>query len=46
MWSAKAQSGGLRSVCEGETALCRSEEGEPLDGTDQTVIFQVAVSFL
>jgi len=24
-------------------ALCQSEEGEPLDGRDQTVAFQVAV---
>ena len=26
--------------------LCRSEEGEPWDGIDQTVLFQVDVSFL
>ena len=23
--------------------LCRREEGEPLDGRDQTIVFQVAV---
>jgi hypothetical protein len=32
------------SVCEGEMALCQSEEGEPLDGRYQTIVFQVAVS--
>jgi len=25
--------------------LCRSEEGEPRDGRDQTVVFRVAVCF-
>jgi len=29
-----------------EMALCRSEEGEPCDGSDQNILFQVAVSFL
>jgi len=33
-------------VCEGETARCSSEEGEPWDGGDQTFAFQAAVSFL
>ena len=37
---------GRPEVCEGETALCRSEEGEPWDGRDQTLVFQVALSFL
>jgi len=27
-------------------ALCRSEEGLPWDGTDQTIMFQMIVSFL
>jgi len=26
--------------------VCRSEEGEPWDGTDQTILFQVVVSLL
>lgn len=30
-------------MCEGETALSQSEEGEPLDGKDQTIVFQVAL---
>jgi hypothetical protein len=34
-----------RPVCEEETAMCRREEGEPLDGRVQTIMFQVAVSF-
>jgi len=25
--------------CEGEAALCQSEEGEPRDGRDQTLVF-------
>ena len=33
-------------VCEGEMGLCQNEEGAPWDGTDQTTVFQVAVSFL
>ena len=33
-------------VCEREPVLCRKEEGEPWDGIDQTIVFQVAVSFL
>jgi hypothetical protein len=31
--------------CEEETALCRSGEGEPWDGRDKTLVFQVAVAF-
>jgi hypothetical protein len=34
------------AVCEGETALCRSEERKVQDGRDQTFVFHVAVSFL
>ena len=34
---------GGRSKCEGGTALCRSEEGEPLDGRDKTIVVQVVV---
>jgi hypothetical protein len=33
-------------VCEGETALCQSKEGEPWNGRGQTIVFQVAVSLL
>jgi len=33
-------------IFEGEIALYRSEEGEPSDGRDQTVVFHVAVCFL
>jgi hypothetical protein len=46
LWRAKIPSGGLQYICEVETAHCWSEEGEPWDGRDQTVVFQVAVSFL
>jgi hypothetical protein len=42
----KTPSGGQWYICEGESAVCRSEEGEPWDGRDQTIVFQVAVSFL
>jgi hypothetical protein len=28
-----------------ETVLYRGEEGEPWDGRDQTIVFQVAVTF-
>jgi hypothetical protein len=28
------------------TDLCRSEEGEPCDGSDLTIVFQKSVSFL
>ena len=31
-------------MCKGETVPCCSEEGEAWDGTDQTIVFQVAVS--
>jgi hypothetical protein len=37
--------GGHEYVCEGDMAQCRGEEGKPWDGTDQTIVFQVAVSF-
>jgi hypothetical protein len=30
--------GGYGCVCEGDTALCRGEEGEPSDGRDQTIL--------
>jgi len=33
-------------VCEGEVALCQSEEMEPWGGSDQTIMFQEAVTFL
>jgi hypothetical protein len=42
LWTARTPSGG-QSKCEGETALCRSKEEEPLDDRDQTIVFQVAV---
>ena len=29
----------------GETVLCQSEEEDPWDGRDQTIMFQLAVSF-
>ena len=32
-------------MCEGETALRPNEEGEPWDGRDQSIVFQMAVSF-
>ena len=32
-------------VCEGETAPCQCEEGEPMDGSDQTIMLQNAVPF-
>jgi hypothetical protein len=37
--------GGHGYVCEGDAALFLGEEGEPLDGRDQTILFQVAFSF-
>jgi hypothetical protein len=36
----------VRQGCKGETALCRSKEGKPWDGSDLTIVFQEAVSFL
>ena len=36
----------VRQVRTGETAPCRSEEKEPWDDSDLTIVFQVAVSFL
>jgi hypothetical protein len=36
---------GHRYMCDGNMALCWSEEGEPWDGRYQTVVYQVAVSF-
>jgi hypothetical protein len=42
LWTARTPSGG-QSKREGEMALCQSEEGEPLDGRDQTIVFEVAV---
>jgi hypothetical protein len=33
-------------MCEGEMAMCQSEEGERWDHRAQTVVFQVAVFFL
>jgi hypothetical protein len=32
-------------VCEGDAALFWGEEGEPLDGRDETIVCQVAASF-
>jgi hypothetical protein len=37
--------GGHGQVCEGDTALFQGEQGEPLDGRDQSIVFQVAASF-
>jgi hypothetical protein len=37
--------GGHGYVCDGVTALCLGEEGEPWDGRHQTIVFQLAVSF-
>jgi hypothetical protein len=37
--------GGHGYVCEGDAALFQGEEGETLDGRDQTVVFLVAVLF-
>jgi hypothetical protein len=45
LWRAKTHKWRL-VVCEGETALCQSAGGEPWDGRDQTIMFQVVVSFL
>jgi hypothetical protein len=42
----KPQSGGLWSVCEGETAACQNEEGKLLNGIDPKIAFQEAVTFL
>jgi hypothetical protein len=39
-------SGGHGCVCEGDNGACWGEEGEPWDGRDQTIVFQVSVSFL
>jgi hypothetical protein len=36
--------GGHRYISEGDTALFRGEEGDPLDGRDQTIVDTVAVS--
>ena len=36
----------VRQGCKGEIVPCRSEEGEPWDGCDLTIVFQEAVSFL
>ena len=36
----------VRQVRTGETASCRSEAEEPWDGSDLTIVFQVAASFL
>ena len=33
-------------VRKGETVLCRSEEGEPWDDSDLTIVLQKAASFL
>jgi hypothetical protein len=35
-----------RRGCKGEAVLCWSEEGEPWDGCDLTVVLQEAVFFL
>jgi len=35
----------LRQCYKGETAPCRSEEGEPCDGSDLNIVFQEGVSF-
>jgi hypothetical protein len=37
--------GGHRYMCEGDAALFWCEEGEPMDGRDQTIVYRVAVSF-
>jgi hypothetical protein len=37
--------GGHRYISEGDTALFRGEEGEPLGGRDQNIVYQVDVSF-
>jgi hypothetical protein len=42
LWWGKTPSGDQYYVCTGETALCRSEEGEQWDGKDQTILFQVS----
>ena len=36
----------VRQVCNGEMVLCQEEEEEPWDGSDPTIVFQDAVSFL
>ena len=36
----------VRLVCKGEMAPSRKEEEEPWDGSDLTIVFQEAVSFL
>jgi hypothetical protein len=36
--------GGHGFICKGDTALFWNEEGEPWDGRDQTIVFQLAVS--
>ena len=35
----------VRQECKGETATCESEEQEPWDGSDLTILFQEAASY-
>jgi len=36
----------VRKVCNGEMALCQSEETEPWNDSDPIIVLQEAVSFL
>jgi len=35
----------VRQECKGETAMCESEEQEPRDGSDLTILFQEAAAY-
>jgi hypothetical protein len=47
LWRARLQVKACgRQICKEETVWCQSEEEEPWDGSDLTVVFQEAVSYL
>jgi hypothetical protein len=47
LWRARLQVKACsRQICKEETVWCQSEEEEPWDGSDLTVVFQEAVSSL